>query len=175
MVLSDSLKKRAIYIYAPSEKIAAEWKAKAEQSGCRISQFIVEHVSNSLSQEKEKDQEKSPKNNLEEFQQAREKNEELEKRCKLQDNYIAKLEKELKAYQTRQWTEENYRGVMKIDQKLIDEFKKRKEIRKETLFSIMKVEPMDKNAAKALNAMIETMVNLGVLDDLGGKWVWTQQ
>ncbi|HKW05866.1 MAG TPA: hypothetical protein VJN71_11245 [Nitrososphaerales archaeon] len=50
---SKELKKRSIYIYFPSTKIADEWKGRAAKQTLSNSKFVVEHVLESLRQEGE--------------------------------------------------------------------------------------------------------------------------
>ena len=174
MVKGKILKESAIYVY-PSQTMAKEWKTLAEKAGCTITKFVIEHVTNSLRQEDEKSQYQSRREILEEFRLEKEKREELEKRCRMFEIVVDRLEQELQTYRMKPWVDENYRGLMKTDTRLIKEFQKRREIRKEMVYSIMKVDPSNKTLGKALESMIKTMERLGVIKDLGGKWIWIQK
>jgi len=50
---TETIKKRALYVYLPSEEMVTDWKGKAEQSHISISKFIIEHVTNSLDGEQQ--------------------------------------------------------------------------------------------------------------------------
>ncbi len=52
MVKKKELKKRAIYVYPPSE-MSEKWKNTAKESGESISKFVIEHVENSLNRDVE--------------------------------------------------------------------------------------------------------------------------
>ena len=47
MVKNKELKKRAIYVYPPSE-MAEKWKKTASKASTSISKFVIEHVENSI-------------------------------------------------------------------------------------------------------------------------------
>ena len=170
-----TLRERSVFVYLPSEEMANNWKGLSKKTGCSISKFVTEHVENSLRQEDEKGQYQSRRELIEELRLAKEKREELEKHCKMLEMVINQLEKELQTYRMKPWVDENYRGLMKADTKLIKELQKRREIRKEMLYSVMKVDPSDKTAVKALDSMIKALELFGLIKDLGGKWTWIQK
>jgi chromosome segregation ATPase len=109
---------------------------------------------------------------LDELHKLKQENQELQKQKKQLDIVIERYEKDLEKYQTKQWSDESYLGRSKYNQKLIKEFQKRKEIRKEMLLGFMNINPSNKDQVKALNAMIDDMERLGFIKDMGGKWRW---
>ena len=169
-----TLRERSIFVYLESEENARKWKELSKKAGTSISKFVIEHVENSLRQDDEKSQHQSRKEIVDELRLEKEKREELEKRCRMLEVVVDRYEKELQTYRMKPWADENYRGLMKVDTRLIKEFQKRKEIRKEMVYSIMKVDPSDKTAVNALDSMIKTMELLSRIKDLGGKWIWIQ-
>ncbi len=46
---TETVKKRAIYVYLPSEEMAEEWKRIAKERKVSISKFVIECVNESLS------------------------------------------------------------------------------------------------------------------------------
>ena len=48
VVTLKNLKERALYVYLPSTTMANDWKKRAEKEGVSISKFMVEHISDSL-------------------------------------------------------------------------------------------------------------------------------
>jgi len=48
---TKTIKKRAIYVYLPSETMAQNWKNKADQAGTSISKFVIDKVEDSIRQE----------------------------------------------------------------------------------------------------------------------------
>ena len=50
-VTREELRDRSTYVYLPSEEMAEEWKDRARKTGVSISEFVFEHVANSLRQE----------------------------------------------------------------------------------------------------------------------------
>ena len=41
---TETVKKRAIYVYVPSLGVVERWKGLAEKQNTRISKFVIEHV-----------------------------------------------------------------------------------------------------------------------------------
>lgn len=54
VVKTGQLTNRAIYVYLPTVQMADEWKSLADKAKISISKFVIEHVDNSLNQEKDK-------------------------------------------------------------------------------------------------------------------------
>ncbi len=50
-MVSPEIRERTVYVYSPSSEIVLEWKEKAKKSNVSLSDFVVEHVLNSLRQE----------------------------------------------------------------------------------------------------------------------------
>jgi hypothetical protein len=167
-----TLRERSVFVYLPSEEMTKNWKELSDKAGCSISKFVIEHVENSLRQEDEKDDYIPRVELLDELRRIKEENQELQKQKKQLDIVIERHEKDLQTYQMKQWTDENYLGRSKYNIKLIREFQKRKEIRKEMLLGLMNVDPLKKDHVKALNAIIEDLEKLDFIKDMGGKWRW---
>ncbi len=52
---TESIKQRSIYVYLPSLEMVDDWKKRAKKGNVSISQFVIEHVANSLRQEEGED------------------------------------------------------------------------------------------------------------------------
>ena len=50
---TETIKKRAIYVYLPSIEWKVRWDEYARKQGTSTSKFVVEHVENSLRQEED--------------------------------------------------------------------------------------------------------------------------
>ena len=48
---TETIKKRAIYVYLPSQKMADNWKSKADKAGTSISKFVIDRVEDSIVKE----------------------------------------------------------------------------------------------------------------------------
>ena len=48
---TDTIKKRAIYVYPPSQTMADEWKSKANKVNTSISKYVIDRVEDSLRKE----------------------------------------------------------------------------------------------------------------------------
>jgi hypothetical protein len=167
-----TINERAIYPYVPSLEMARKWKQLSEKAGITISKFVVEHVENSLRQEDQKDGYIPRLQLLEELRRLREENKDLLKRTRLLDTVVDRYEKELQTYRMKSFADEEFRGRRKYESQLVEEFKKHKEIRKESLLNVVNADPSDKVTVKALRVTIENLERYGMIKDLGGKWRW---
>ena len=73
---TKAINERYLYAYLPSAAIVRDWKVKAKKSNVSVSQFIFEHVSNSLRQE---EGEEDYKPRVELIEDLREKDETIDK------------------------------------------------------------------------------------------------
>ena len=48
---TETIKKRAIYVYLPSQAMVDDWKGRAERADTSISKFVIERVEDSLRRE----------------------------------------------------------------------------------------------------------------------------
>jgi len=83
---TKAINERYLYAYLPSVEMVRDWKGKAKKSNVSISQFILEHVTNSLRQE---EGEESYKPRAEMIEELRKRDETIEKLTR--DNEITKL------------------------------------------------------------------------------------
>jgi hypothetical protein len=169
---TKTIKERSIYVYLPSQQIAATWKKMADTSGLSISKFVIEHVENSILQENKKEGFAPRAELLNELKRLRDETKELQKRNRMLDTVVDRLEEELRAYRMKPFTEEKFTGLKTYEPQLIEEFKKQKEIRKEELLQILDINPSEKILIKAIGREIEKLEQYGLIKDMGGKWRW---
>ncbi len=50
---TETIKKRTVYIYLPSEEMMKEWKERAEKEGVSLSKFVIERVEDSIRKEED--------------------------------------------------------------------------------------------------------------------------
>ncbi len=101
-----------------------DWKARAKKSKVSISQFVYEHVTNSLRQE---DGEESYKPRAELIDELHHKDEALKKLTReneITNLALERVESELRRYRSEPFLQENFRGIRKYDLKLIELLKK---------------------------------------------------
>ena len=48
---TQTIKKRAVYVYLPSQKMTEDWKSRADKAGTSISKFVIDRVEDSIRNE----------------------------------------------------------------------------------------------------------------------------
>jgi len=169
---TDTIKKRSLYVYLPSEEMVSQWKGKAKDSHQSISKFVIEHVNNSLQQEKDNPTVESRIQLIEDKKQLQEENKELYKRLKMLESLVERQEKELKNYTAQPFLEKEFDGIRAYEKDLIRIFQASIEVRKEDIYQKLDINPTDQEATTAIQHQIENLERYGLLKDIGGKWRW---
>jgi len=89
---TDTIKKRSIYVYLPSERMVSKWKENADKENLSISKFVIEHVENSLRQEEGEDSYTSRIELVEENRKLNEENKDFKRKIKILDTVVDRLE-----------------------------------------------------------------------------------
>ena len=161
MAKTKSINERYIYAYLPSVETVRDWKARARKSNVSISQFVFEHVTNSLRQE---DGEEGYKPRAEMIEELRKKDETIEKLTR--ENEITKLalervEIELRKYRAEPFLEDKFQGIRKYDQKLIELLKKGETIDSDHLLRQLRVSPRETDLVKAVSKQLANLEAYG--------------
>ncbi len=170
--LKNISKERLAYIYLPTHEMLNQWKENAEKSNTSLSKFVIEHVTNSLNQEKENPSMATRVKLIEDNRHLKEENAELLKQIREQDSHIEMLEKEARSNVIEPFLEPNFKGQMHYSSNLINLFKKEIEVPKEELYKKLRINPLDADAARAIQIQIQVLEQYGLLKDIGGKWRW---
>lgn len=171
MVKKDSLKKRAIYVYPPTD-MSENWKNLAERSGTSISKFVIEHVENSLALED--DDYRSRSLVLEENHKLKEALAEKEKRVHHLELLVDKLEEDLRIYRSRLFTDKSYSGTKTYDKQLISLLREPGAHDSDSILSRLNVKPTDTDVVKAISIQLENLEAYGLLRNTGKGWVWIE-
>lgn len=171
---TKTIKKRSIYVYLPGPDMVSKWKALAKKADSSISKFVIEHVENSLSQETQKEGHASRSELLDELRRLNEENKDLHKRTKMLDTVVDRLEEELRTYRAKPFIEEDsqHTRFRKYEPRLIDEFRKRKEIKKVELRDVLGLKQSENAVVNAMLKEIENLERKKLVIDCGGKWRW---
>jgi hypothetical protein len=169
---TESIKQRSIYVYLPSLEMVDDWKKRAKKGNVSISQFVIEHVANSLRQEEGEDEYK-PRATL--LQQLREKDEKIEKLTR--ENEILKLalervENELRRYRAEPFLDESFKGIRRYDKRLVDLLKKGDAIDSDHLLRLLRIDPRDTPLVKAVAKQLENLEVYGVVEKTRRGWKW---
>jgi hypothetical protein len=155
--------------------MVGDWKARAKKSNVSISQFVYEHVTNSLRQE---EGEESYKPRAELIEELRKKDEAIEKLTR--ENEITKLalervETELRRYRAEPFLEENFQGTRKYDTKLIELLKKGPPIDSDHLLRQLRISPRETELVKAVSRQLENLQDYGLVSKTHHGWKWVHE
>jgi len=171
---TKTIKKRAIYVYLPSEPMAENWKNKADHAGTSISKFVIDKVEDSIRQE---EGEEGYLNRLDLINNLSKQEEELKKLRKdnrLQEKLIDNLDNELKKFRAQPFLDESFRGVRSYNKELINLLKVGGNITGEELLFKLNIEPSQTELIKSINKQLEMLENYGLVEYVGRGWKWKQ-
>lgn len=164
-----------MYAYLPSVEMVNDWKVRAKKSNVSISQFVYEHVTNSLRQE---EGEESYKPRAELIEELRKKDEAIEKLTR--ENEITRLalervETELRKYRAEPFLEANFQGIRKYDTKLVELLKKGETIDSDHLLRQLRISPRETDLVKAVSKQLENLEAYGLVDKTRRGWRWVSE
>ena len=165
-------KQRLIYLYLPSQKQRDEWKELAEKANVPLTKFIIEHVENSINQEQKEDGYRSRAELQEDIEKLQEENKKLNKKLKMSNSLVDRLEEELRGYRVKPFLEREFMGYRKHEKDLTNLLKTQGEIRKESILKLLGINPMDTEIVKGVNKQLNNLERYGLIKDIGGKWRW---
>jgi len=169
---SATIKKRAVYVYLPSFEMTDKWKNRADDAGVSISKFVIENVENSLRQEEGEANYESRLDLIEKNKMLQEENLDLQKRCKMLDTVVERLERELREYRMRPFVDDDAIGVRQYQSDLINLFKRRGVVRKDEVLASLGIDPSDTVMIKGIRKQISGLEEYGIIKDVGAKWKW---
>jgi len=151
------------------------WKAKAKKTNVSISQFILEHVTNSLRQE---EGEESYKPRAEMIEELRKRDEIIEKLTR--DNEIVRLalervETELRRYRAEPFLDEGFGGKRRYDERLIDILKKCQPVSSDELLRQLRISAKETDLVKALSNQLENLQSYGLVLKTHHGWRWVKE
>jgi hypothetical protein len=169
---TKAINERYVYAYLPSVETANDWKARAKKSNISVSQFIFEHVTNSLRQEHG---EESYKPRAELIDELRKKDEAIEKLTR--DNEITRLalervENELRRYRAEPFLDDNFYGTRQYDKRLIGILKKGEAVDSGRLLHLLRINPKEANLVKAVGRQLENLQAYGLVQKTHHGWRW---
>jgi hypothetical protein len=169
---TKSINARYVYAYLPSAEMVRDWKAIAKKSNISISQFVYEHVTNSLQQE---EGEKNYKPRAELIEELRRKDETIEKL--IRENEITKLalervESELRRYRAEPFLEDNFRGIRKYDKRLIEVLKEGEVVDDDCLLRALRIKMRETDLIKAVSNQLNNLEAYGLVEKTRRGWRW---
>jgi predicted RNase H-like nuclease (RuvC/YqgF family) len=169
---TDTIKKRTVYIYLPTEEMVESWKRKAREAGVSLSKFIIERVEDSI--RKEEDASYLTRTDLisrireleSQIRSLREEN----KTLKLA---IQALENELKRYRSGSFLSDHFQGDREYDRELVEFLKKvKRPVSDNEILSHFGVDPSDSETIKVITRQLERLERYGLIQFTGRGWLW---
>ncbi|HXQ91966.1 MAG TPA: hypothetical protein VN739_03100 [Nitrososphaerales archaeon] len=172
MVRAGSIKERSVYVYLPSVEMVTDWKGRAKKSNVPLSQFVLEHVTNSLRQEAGEESYKPRAELIEELRKKDEANEKLTRELEITKLALERVETELRKYHAEPFLEDNFRGIRKYDKRLIELLKKGEAIDSDHLLRQLRIPPKETDLVKAVSRQLENLEAYGLVEKTRRGWRW---
>jgi hypothetical protein len=171
---TETIKKRAIYVYLPTQEMAKDWKNRADKTGSSISKFVIDRVEDSINKEAGEEGYLNRLQLVKKLGKTEEELKELRKENRLLKKLVDNLDTELKRYRTKPFLEENYKGIRRFDKELIDLLKEGGSYSADDILTHLNINPSDTELVKAVNKQLEILENYGLLAYEGRGWKWKQ-
>jgi len=170
---TETIKKRALYVYLPSLELADEWKARAKTESMSISKFIVGRVMDSLNTEVDDDEGPSRLELLEQIHIKDETVKELEQENRMLRNLSDSLDTELKRYRSAPFLDDEFEGPRPFDPELIEILKSTtRPLTQNDILRKLNIKSTQTDLVNAISLQLEMFEQIGVVDCLGRKWRW---
>ena len=168
----EGLKERSIYVYLPSEQIAQDWKAKAKKASTSVSEFVFEHVSNSLRQEEGEEGYKARTELIHDLRGKDESIRKISRENEVLNLALERLENELRRYRAEPFLQEEFRGARSYDKKLIELLKKGEAIDSDHLLHLLKIDSRETPLVKAVDKQLQNLEAYGLVEKTRRGWKW---
>jgi hypothetical protein len=171
---TETIKKRAIYVYLPSQKMAKNWKTRADKAGSSTSKFVIDRVEDSINREAGVEGYLNRLGLVKKLGKTEEELKQLRKENRLLKKLVDNLDAELKRYRTKPFLEENYKGIRRFDKELIDLLKEGGSYSADDILTHLSINPSDTELVRAVNKQLEILESYGLLAYEGRGWKWKQ-
>ncbi len=161
-----------MYVYLPSVEMVTDWKARAKKSNVPLSQFVMEHVTNSLRQEAGEEGYKPRAELIEELRKKDEAAEKLTRELEITKLALERVEGELRRYRAEPFLDEGFRGKRRYDEKLIEILKKGQPIDSNQLLHQLRISPKEPDLVKALSNQLANLQSYGLVQKTHHGWKW---
>ena len=168
----ENLKERSIYVYLPSDELAEDWKGKARKANVSVSEFVFEHVSNSLRQEEGEESYKARAELIQELRTKEESIKKLSREKEVLNLALERVENELRRYRAEPFLEEGFQGVRAYDRKLIELLKRGDAVDSDHLLRLLKIDPRDTPLVKAVDNQLRNLEAYELAEKTRRGWKW---
>lgn len=167
---TETLKQRAVYIYAPTEKMLAKWRSEAERYGMSLSSFLVEVIDDGM---RKAPSGLTPRQKLEEeLSQA---TSDLKAVRMQRDSMRSRLEEtEATIARYRESLEDvlSYLPDEKLQENVVSLFLKQMRWRIDDFTKAMSVDASKPEDLKKVQGTIEHLKRIGLVEGDFGEWRW---
>lgn len=169
---TETIKKRAIYVYLPSQKMANEWKSKADKAGTSISKFVIDRVEDSIRKEEEQGGYLNRLELIKRLSDTEEELKQLRKDNRLLRKLVDNLDTELKRYRAKPFLEDDFKGVRRFDRELIDLLKQGGSLSGDEILTRLSINSSDTDLVRGVNKQLEVLESYGLVEYVGRGWKW---
>jgi predicted RNase H-like nuclease (RuvC/YqgF family) len=170
---TETIKKRAIYVYLPSLEMADSWKHRSDKAGVSISKFVLDRVEDSISKEGEETY-LSRLQLVERLRKAGDELKSLREENRLLKKLVDNLDKELKRYRGKPFLEDSFEGTRAFNRELIDLLKKGITLSGDEILANLNIELSDTDLIKSINRQLEALETYGLVEFTGKGWRWKE-
>ncbi|MFO7991671.1 MAG: hypothetical protein R6U61_05175 [Thermoplasmata archaeon] len=167
---TKTIKKRAIYVYTPSEEMAQKWKEIADEREQSTSNFVVEMVEDGLAREEEENFESRPEL-IKQKSELKEELTELTKENRRLKTLIDKQEKELQEYRSKDFLDDDFEGARQYSVDLVNLLKDKGKVRYEDIHPLLGIDA-GSDASIALQRQIEELEKYGLIEHTDRYLKW---
>jgi predicted RNase H-like nuclease (RuvC/YqgF family) len=167
---TQTIKKRAIYVYLPSEEMAEKWKRTAKENHISVSKFVIECVQEFFA--KDRSDFVSRRELVEKVKKLEEEIKELRKENRLLKSLVDKLDEELRRYRVKPFLDDDFVGVREYSRELVEIFKMKGFVEYDELYSLLNVDPRDTELVKGYVKQIEALKQYGLIEVTPRGWRW---
>jgi hypothetical protein len=169
---TETIKKRAIYVYLPSQKMVEDWKRKAQEAGTSISKFVIDKVEDSIRTEEGEEGYLSRLELIRKMSSSEEELNVLRKDNRLLKKLVENLDNEAKRLRAEPFLDDSFRGVRRFNQEIIDLLKQAGSYSGDEILSHLNINPSDTDLVKAVNKQLEVLESYGLVEYVGRGWKW---
>ena len=168
---TKTIKKRAIYVYLPSQKMAEEWKKRADKAASSISKFVIDRVEDSLRTEDGE----GYLNRLELVKKLDAQDEELKQLRtdnRLLKKLVENLDNEAKKLRAQPFLDDSFKGIRRYNQELLTILKEGGSYSGEELLTKLNIDVSETDLVKAVDKQLELLETYGLVEYVGRGWKW---
>jgi predicted nuclease with TOPRIM domain len=169
---TETIKKRAIYVYLPSQEMVGDWKSRADKAGVSISKFVMDRVEDSVRKEEGEEGYLSRLELIQKLNSSEEELKKLRQENRLLKKLVDNLDNELKRYRAEPFIEEDFKGLRRFDKELIDLLRKGGSHSGEEIIAHLNIEPSDTDLVKAVNKQLAVLESYDLVEYVGRGWKW---